>query len=268
MSRVMTGQVFDPTSGVEELATHGHEGHRGAVAPTGGTSVLDLLDLVPVPVGTTPDALVDRLPLVVPSADVEVVLDPQWLVDLHDPTLVISPGYVGPDRRGVDRPDREQAHGTDWWTRLFRRAVQVVVTTVAVVVPLVLIATPAAPPTTRSTPPVAAKVVPAPTTVRGHRPPRAATRAARNAAARQRALARATARAAGAGPVATLTSATPDGASRRGPLAGAHVRTDRIRVASATQVAERRADRATARAAARGAARPRHGGRDTTPPVG
>ena len=35
--------------------------------------------------------------------DVEIVLAPEWLADLHDPTLVISQGYVGPDRRQGDR---------------------------------------------------------------------------------------------------------------------------------------------------------------------
>ena len=100
MFRVMTGQEFDPTPGVQGLRTHGQEGHRRTVSPIGGTTVLDLLA---VPVETVPCGAVDRLPMVVPSADVEVVLDPSWLVDLHDPTLVISPGYVGPDRRRADR---------------------------------------------------------------------------------------------------------------------------------------------------------------------
>ena len=37
-----------------------------------------------------------------------MVLDPSWLLDLHDPTLVISHGYVGPDRR---RAQRTSGHG-------------------------------------------------------------------------------------------------------------------------------------------------------------
>jgi len=264
MSRVMTGQVFDPTSGVQEPSTHGLEGHRGTVPPMGGTTVLDLLA---VPGATAPVELVDRLPLVVPSVDVEVVLDPRWLLDLHDPTLVISHGYVGPDRRSLDRTGNGPPTGADRWSRLLRRAVQVVVTTVAVVVPLVLIASPAAPPATRAAPPAVAKAVPAPTTGRGHRTAHGAAatsaRTARIAAAHQRALARATARAAAAGPVATLTAVTAARGARPAPPGAALVR-----AAARAQVAQGRADRAAARAAIRGAARSRHAGRGATPPVG
>ena len=259
MLQVMTGQGSDPTSGVEGLLTRGQEGHRGTVPPLGGTTVLDLLA---VPVETVIHERSDRLPTVVPSADVEVVLDPSWLLDLHDPTLVISPGYVGPDRRGTDRTWDSPEPAPGRWTPLLRRAVQVVVATVVVAVPLVLMASPAVPPSARPTPPSVTKVAPTPTTARDHHAARAAgsatARTAQIEVAHQRALARASARIAAAASVATAqavkTLAATTGDVRTADRAEAHARATQDRAAARAEAVRRRADRAAARAATRRAA--------------
>ena len=290
MSRVMTGHEFDPTSAVEVLPTHGQVGRRRTVSPMGGTTVHDLLA---VPVGTVPRRLVVRPPGVMPPSDVEV-LDPSWLLDLHDPTLVITHSYVGPDRRRTERTSGQGERTPGRWTLLLRRVIQVVVTTTAVVAPLVLIATPAVPPVARSVPPVATKVVTAPAAVRVHRATHDAAasrlRTARIEAARLRASARSSARAAAAATAAAVpaaaTVATTFASTRSAGGAAAHARTVQARAAARAatlaEAARHRAHRAAARAAAqakearhradraaaRAVARSQHGGRGSVPSVG
>ncbi len=276
----MTGQELKSASGADLLA-HGREGPRRTVSPMGCSIALDLLA---IPAASVPPGPVTRRPIVVPSADVEVMLDPSWLLDLHDPTLVISNSYVGPDRRRTDRSWDQGRWRPRRWARLIRRAVQVVVMTAAVVVPLVLIASPAPPPATTAVPSAASGAVPAPATVRVHRSPYASRAmtplparidsaapaaavpvtstspgaTARDAAEAQVAQHRAAARAARA-------AARADRAAARA-AARAQARADRLAAR-----AQARADRAAARAAARAAraaARSPHGGRHGVPSVG
>jgi hypothetical protein len=257
MSRVMTGQGFGPPSGVRGLRTDGQEGHRGTVPRHRGTTVLDLLEL--------PDG----------SAPCRAVLDPAWLTDLHDPTLVITPGYVGPDRRRSDRTWDGAPAAPDRRARLIRRAIQVLVTTVAVVVPLVLIASPAAPPALATRPPAGSSVS-SPTAGHVHRALRGnralSPRSARVGAAGRRALARSGATAAAvAGVPAATTSTTPAPAApsaRAVARVEARARIVQARAATRAAASRRRAVRAATRAAA-GATNPSpHGGRGATAPVG
>jgi hypothetical protein len=263
MTRVMTGQGSDPTSGVQELLTRGQEGRRRTASPIGGATVVDLLAVPDEAVREDPG---DRRPVVVRPDEVEVVLDPSWLLDLHDPSLVISHSYVGPDRRLVGRTEDAPGPISARWFRLLRRVIQVAVLTAAVVVPLVLIASPAVPPAARSTPPAATKATPATTAARGHRAPRTLrasgtrpARVVRAGAAHQRALARARAAAVAAAPAATAASPRATASARSASRVRNHARTVQVRAAARAAAARHRADRA--------AARSRRGGRATGPSV-
>jgi len=74
--------------------------------------------------------------------DVEIVLVPEWLADLHDPTLVISHGYVGPDRRQGDRslPGYGGADFRTLRTGRFVPIALIVCITLVLAVPLTLMA--------------------------------------------------------------------------------------------------------------------------------
>jgi hypothetical protein len=137
--------------------------------------------------------------------DVEVVISPDLVADLYDPTLVISHGYVGPDRRRHARPAPRRA--TQPW---YSRIMTVLLLTAMVVVPLTLIAARSVPPAVAgsSTGPGAGQVAPR-ATAREHRLERhvftaSSQQVARAVAAYQRALARAG---------ATGRAVTPPGAT-------------------------------------------------------
>jgi hypothetical protein len=77
------------------------------------------------------------------GTDLEIYLPPGLLDDLHDPSLVITPAYVGPERRirsrrsPRHRPDRARRRPGRWLR--VSEVVAVIVATVAAVVPLSLI---------------------------------------------------------------------------------------------------------------------------------
>jgi hypothetical protein len=79
--------------------------------------------------------------IVVPAGDIEVVT-PDLVADLYGPSLVISPGYVGSDRRRTDRSAQPERGASQWR----RRAIQVVVLTAMVVIPLTMISARSIPP--------------------------------------------------------------------------------------------------------------------------
>ena len=267
MLQVMTGQGFDRSSGVQGLLTRGQEGHRRTVSA--GT-VLTAVELLAGRDDTLalPDGEPDRLPVVVPPGHVEVVLDPGWLVDLHDPTLVISHGYVGPDRRRVDRTWDELAPPGGRRGRFLRRVVQIAVMTVVFVASLTVIASRSVPPAATGTPPAVTKAAPA-TTDRGQRTqhtfgatPRQIARAD---AAYERTLARVQAApspAAVSGRAARQASVAAAAAEAR---AQAKSQAAQARAAAQAAAAQRRAAQAAARAAARAA---RHGGTQPSRPSG
>jgi hypothetical protein len=174
MAPAMTMQAKERSSGVLGLLTRGRERH-GEVPPVQAAPTVS--DLLAAPVRRT------RVrPVVVPAEDVEVVLAPEWLADLNDPSLVISPNYVGPDRRRTDRrptdtrsrPGRDRTHGSGL------RLVLIVVVALALLLSLVAVAVPSAltAVTGRLTP--VHRVAP-PTATRVHRVPRAGRSAAQAA---------------------------------------------------------------------------------------
>jgi hypothetical protein len=77
------------------------------------------------------------------GTDIEIYLPPGLLDDLHDPSLVITSAYVGPERRvrsrrsPRDRSDRARRRPGRWLRT--SEVVAVIVATVAAVVPLSLI---------------------------------------------------------------------------------------------------------------------------------
>ena len=75
--------------------------------------------------------------------EIEVVVLEEWLADLHDPSLVIAPGYIGPDRRRAVRTTAPQQGGLPLW---FRRVCLVAFLTALCVVPLTMIASRSVPP--------------------------------------------------------------------------------------------------------------------------
>ncbi len=137
MPETMRGQGYDRAPGVQEL-----------LATEGATDQRD--DLWTTELSRTGLAVLQRSAVLRPE-DTEVVITPDLVADLHDPTLVITHDYVGPDRRRSDRsaPPRRDAPG---W---LRRTRTVVLLTVAVVVPLTLVSV-------RSVPPAASEPSPTP----------------------------------------------------------------------------------------------------------
>ena len=149
----MTGQGHDRLSGVQGLLTRGQEDHREVAPAADLPTALDLL-------AGTPPVSAGRHVTVRP-ADVEIVIAPDWLADLHDPTLIITRGYVGPERRRTDRGAPGYAPTTrtlrsSW----LRRIAQIVCMTMAVAVPLTLIAARSVPPATDGASPSASAGVP------------------------------------------------------------------------------------------------------------
>ena len=146
MASLMTVQGQVRRSGLQGLHAWRPGWHGERSSATGLSSATDLiLGFDAVAAG--------RSPAVRPEY-VEVVVAPEWLTDLHDPTLVISPAYVGPDRRRVDRsapPNRS------WGFRSARRIVRVVYMTALVVVPLTMTVNRSVPPAAVGTPPPAAR---------------------------------------------------------------------------------------------------------------
>jgi hypothetical protein len=248
MEPVMTGQGHDQLSGVQGLLTRGQEDHREVAPAVDLPTALDLLaGTPPVPAGRH---------VTVRPADVEIVIAPDWLADLHDPTLVITRGYVGPERRRTDRGAPGYAPTTrtlrsSW----FRRIAQIVCMTVAVAVPLTLIAARSVPPATDGASPSASAGVPKATgpSARRGAPTFTASpqQVARADAAYQRALVRqqATVGTASGGPGATAAQ-TVGATSVMGPKA-AHV----AAAAQARATAEREATQARAEAQAAAAVR-------------
>lgn len=234
MFPVMNGQAATRAPGVQELlAPAGRTDHREHLpgAAQGARAPVAIADGT----GMRP-------------ADFRVVITPDLLADLYDPTLVISHGYVGPERRHADRSAR--ARETHSW---FRKPLSVALLTAAVVIPLTMIAARSFPPVTSGRPTAPATGQPAPgstagpTTRRTQVPGASSRQIARTEAASQRALARAGAAAAAR---SAALSAAPQhtAASAAGAAAGAvavQARADAW-VATATS----RQARAEARAAA------------------
>ncbi|MGA2837921.1 MAG: hypothetical protein ABSF84_15110 [Acidimicrobiales bacterium] len=80
--------------------------------------------------------------MVVRPEDVDIVVTPESVADLYDPSLVISPGYIGPDRRRHDR-STAVSPGSPLW---LRRVMLVVFLTAVVVAPLTIISSRSVPP--------------------------------------------------------------------------------------------------------------------------
>ena len=88
-------------------------------------------------------------PADVATGQLDVYVPPSWLADLHDPRLIITPDFVGRDRRfghrpppsssrsGVAPPPPSTGRGS---SLRFHQLIAVVVATVALAVPLTLMA--------------------------------------------------------------------------------------------------------------------------------
>jgi hypothetical protein len=133
---------------VREIAIRGPQNHRavGSLVEPAGVPEL-VLAASPHPSGR----------VIVVRPEDTVIIVPEWLADLDDPTLVISSGYIGPDRR---RSDRSVAGSTDPTPRtsrfrLLKRIGQVACMTLVVAVPLTLISSRSVPPATSGSPPAA-----------------------------------------------------------------------------------------------------------------
>ncbi len=126
MPQAMNVYEIDPSTGMRGLLIRGGEDGRGAIA------------------------------VAVDHREMEIVLDPQWLADLHDPHLIISRGYVGPDRRRSDRSWVDLPARRSRTVSLALRCAQVVALALVAVVPLLLINAKAVPPATSNLAPVAA----------------------------------------------------------------------------------------------------------------
>jgi hypothetical protein len=283
MVQMMNGQGHSRVPGAQDAAPEGGTDRR-ALVPAGQPSGAAVAVR---PTGNT--ARVD-----VP----EVVITPDLVADLHDPTLVITHGYVGPERRlvGPRHTDHRHVHGpapSRHLSSLVRRMVSVVALTAAVVIPLTMIAARSVPPAAsgQSPTPVTGQATPKPT---GGAPRHAtkvfgatAQQIARAEAAYQRALARVggsgavsppapTAGMSGAGGASagTGTAATPPSVgavSAETPAeqrAAAAAATATARAQAQAAAAERRTARAAARAQAQAArAAARTGGAGTTGPA-
>lgn len=293
----MKGQETDPSSGVLGLLTRGQEDRRTAASAADGPTAVDLLSRPLHPAGVinlgrvaprvgaprpVPELPCDPPPtVVVPSGDVDIVLDPQWLADLDDPTLVISAGYVGPDRRRASRDESEHPSGGHPGGRLVRRGVLVVLMTALAVVSLVLMASQSSPPAPHA-PTRATAVTGAPGTggQRSGRPSRSATRrAARAGAVDRRSMARHrsapdTGRALGGAASATPASAAvirsqrvADAATVSAIRTSARAQSRVVRSMWRTVATQRRVAAVIARVERNGARRAgAKGDRSTTPP--
>ena len=135
-----------------EMNGQGHESFPGARVLTGPEGGNDRRARILVGAFSCAPAAAPSREIAVRPRDVEVVAAPELVADLHDPSLVISPGYVGPDRRRTDR-QRSDRRRSDQWVppnngvpQWLRRVMQVVLLTTLVVVPLTMIASRSVPP--------------------------------------------------------------------------------------------------------------------------
>lgn len=182
MQQVMSGQGRTRVPGVQIART-----------PEGGTNRRE-----PLPAGGPASSALALRPVRVdePAGASDVVITPDLVADLHDPTLVITHGYVGPERRHADRRSGEWPTTAGSRPSLARRALSVVLLTAAVVVPLTMIAARSVPPATANGAPTPATAPSAPTSPAGapHRATKVfgatAQQIARAESAYQRALAR------------------------------------------------------------------------------
>jgi hypothetical protein len=200
---VMVRHVHDRSPRVQELLTHGGGTDHRALTPVGDLSRSGL-------------AVLDRQLTVRPE---DVAIGTDLVADLYDPSLVISRGYVGPDRRVSPRSSRPvPALGL-----LVRRTVLVAFLTAVVVAPLTLIVA-------RSIPPAAAhpampQVQATPDSKAGpakhspHEAPTPGRQIARAEAAYRRALVRFGGSAGPATATGTMSHSSPTGARLVG---GAH----------------------------------------------
>ena len=266
MHPLMTGQESDRSSGVQGLLTRGQEGRRGAVPVSASPTATDLLagiastgsavDHRRDAPGAAAGPRVGRLPIAVPSADVEVVLDPRWLADLDDPTLVISAGYVGPDRRRTPRTWNEPEPAGSRWSALLRRVGQILFMTVLVVVPLAVIATHSVPPTTQA--PAAGTPASGPTTGHGHQATHTYRATPQQMARAEAAYRRAVARTTSAPVQAATVTGTGSDSAHSTVAAARSVAAEQAAVVVAQVRAAAKVQAAQARAATQAAAEQRH----------
>ncbi len=125
-----------------EMNGQGNERISGAPQSTGPEGGRDRRPRILVGAFTCAPATAPSQEIVVLPRDIEVVGIPELVADLYDPSLVISPGYVGPDRRRIDRSAPPKVGVPPW----LRRVLQVVLMTVLVVVPLTMISARSVPP--------------------------------------------------------------------------------------------------------------------------
>ena len=233
MHQMMNGQGRTRAPGLQRLQ-----------ALEGGTVHREVLPMAVPDIGTL--AVLPPRTVVRPHG-LDVVITPELVADLYDPTLVISHSYVGPERRRTDRS--ADGRGTHSW---IRRTLSVVLLTAAVVIPCTLIAA-------RSLPPSTPGPAPAPSSAPSASTPPAAVhhgaqnqgatgqQIARAEAAYQKALARAGVAApvasTGAGQVVRTTG------PRRAAAAGASQARSEARAAAAARHQARVAARAEAQAA-------------------
>jgi hypothetical protein len=234
MAPVMTMQAQERSSGVLGLLTRGRERHGEVLPAQAVPTVSDLLAAAPVL--RTP-----AQPVVVPAEDVEVVLAPEWLADLHDPSLIISHNYVGPDRRRTDRhptgprarPGYARTHGSGL------RLVGIAIVALALVLSLAAVVVPSALAAVTGRLTLVRRLAPT-TATRVHRVPRAGRSAAQTAWI-----------------AAAHLQARAAAAQRR----GAH---QAARAQARAAADQRRADHQAARAQARAAADQRRADRQAT----
>ena len=260
MGPLMPEYGNDPSTGVHGLVATGWPVETEEAAPTR------------VPAHLAPHSAVTKLAPVRPPGPtdtmVEVVMAPELLADLHDPTLIISINYVGPDRRRTERgapvlPGPAYGVRRNGWMRRVAQALLVA----ALVVPLALIADHSAPAATTVAPPSAAAATPAAATATAHGS-RAFTATPRHLAkveaAYLKAVTRATdgagATARAAGP-ARSSSAVPAQSAGAAPARSAlrhqaaearlaaHQQAAEVRAAARTAAAQRRAQARADRAA-------------------
>jgi hypothetical protein len=265
----MTEPGRDQLSGAQELLARGPEDHREVVHIVDPLTTADLL------AGTSGDPA--GRSIMVRAVDIEVVVAPEWLADLHDPTLVISHGYVGPDRRRSDRGAPRDAEPTDrtLLDRLLRRIGQIVCMTLVVAVPLTLIASRSVPPATNGAPTPATAASPRSAGRVGHHATHVFTASAQQVAKADAAYQRALAReqdelvtgapdSGGGATVATGSAGVPADVSLQSAQASAAAAAATVaaqaqaaaaRAAAQAAAAQRRAQAQAARAAAQAAKR-------------
>ena len=126
----MDGQEHLRTPDVGGHTASEGEGHSWEASDGDGTARTGLL------VAPRQVAVADR--------DVQVLVGRSMVTDLYASRLVISDGYIGPERRAYDRPSALPRTASQW----LRRAMSVTFMTALVVVPLTLISARALPPAT------------------------------------------------------------------------------------------------------------------------